>query len=306
MFNFFPVKEKGVKLIPLSDLHTGGSTALFPYFNGEDLGFPPHKKMTGEAGGWKFKHGVYTPNAKQYAMFRHFTKCAEQIATERNGRRFVVVEHGDATDGKHHNTLQLATHNIGEQNAVHVWLMQYFLHKIGFDKNKGDLLYIGQGTEAHDGDEEDAISEALGAETLPNGDSVFDFLPLEINGRLVWIQHQGAPAGRGITEGNALHNYMRNIYFTCLEDKRRLPDVIISGHYHRNVYDTFTRKEHTIHGIIVPPWQLKTRFGYRVAAAELDNIGLRVVDISSPVNGKGAIDVNEPILLQSRDEVVRI
>lgn len=302
MFNFFPVKEKGVKLIPLSDLHTGGSTALFPYFNGEDLGFPPHKKMTGENGGWKFKHGVYTPNAKQYAMFKHFTKCAEQIASERNGRRFVVVENGDAIDGVHHLTPQLATRNVGEQAAVHIWLMQYFLHKIGFDKNKGDLLYIGQGTEAHDGDEEDSITESLGAEMLPEGDEVFDFLSMDILSNRFWFLHQGAGAGRGLSTGNALHNWMKNQYFDCLEEGRTIPAVVISGHYHKSVYTTFTRRDKTMHGIILPPFQLKTRFGYRVAAAELEGVGIRTIDI----DGYQDIKINKAMLLQSRDEVVRI
>ena len=299
-FSLFRKEEKGVKVIPLSDFHTGGSTALFPYYNGEDLGFPPHKKMTGENGGWKFKHGTYMPSAKQYAMFKHFTACAENIKNERGNNRFVVVSNGDGIDGKHHGTLQLATHNIGEQINVHVWLMQYFLSKIGFDKQKGDLLFSGQGTEAHDGDEEDSIAETLGAETLPNGDSVYDFLPLDINGRLFWFLHEGASAGRGLNEGNALHNYMRNVYFSCLEDGRRIPDVIISGHYHRNVYDTFTRKDRTIHGIILSPWQLKTRFGHRVAAAELDSIGARTIDVSA----KSEIKVNAPMLLGGRDEIV--
>lgn len=299
MFNLFH-KNKGVKVIPLSDMHTGGTTALFPYYNGDDLGFPPHPKMTGKNGGWKFKHITYEPSAKQYQLFRHFTKCAESI--QRDGKRFIVVGMGDATDGDHHDTRQLATKNITEQNTVHVWLMRYFLHKIGFDKNKGDLLYIGQGTEAHDGDEEDSIAQQLGAELLPNGDEVFDFAPMDVNGKRFWFQHQGAAAGRGLSEGNALHNYMKNIYFTCLEDKRVMPDVIISGHYHRNVYDTFTRRERTMHGIILPPWQLKTRFGYRVAAAELDSIGMRTIDVSEA----GEIKVNSPILQKTTDDVITI
>ena len=258
--------------------------------------------MTGEAGGWKFKHGIYTPNAKQYAMFKHFTKCAEQIATERNGRRFVVVENGDAIDGVHHLTPQLATKNIGEQGAVHIWLMQYFLHKIGFDKNKGDLLYIGQGTEAHDGDEEDTMAQALGAEMMPNGDDTFDFLPMDILNNRFWFLHQGAGAGRGLSKGNALHNWMKSKYFECLEEERVIPSVVISGHYHNSVYTTFTRKDRTMHGIILPPFQLKTRFGYRVAAAELEGVGIRTIDI----DGYQDIKINKAMLLQSRDEVVRI
>lgn len=295
-------QAKKVKLIPLADLHSGGGTALFPYYNGTDIGYPPHKDMTGENGAWRFKHGTFMPSAKQYQMFQHFAKCADEIAKFRDDFRFIIVESGDSIDGKHHETPQLATRLVSEQVQVHVWLMRFFMARIGFDKNKGDLLYVGQGTEAHDMDDEDTIAEALGAELLPNGDDTFDFMPMDINGARFWFLHQGATAGRGFSTGNALHNYLRNSYWSCLEDGRRVPDCIISGHYHHDTYDTFTRRDRTMHGIILPPFQLKTRFGYRVAAAELDGVGIRTVDIDAD----GGIKVNKPMLLKSQDEVVTV
>lgn len=294
--------KKKVRVIPLSDFHTGGTTALFPFYNGDDIGFQPHRKMTGENGGWQFKHRTFMPSAKQIEMFRHFTKCAEQIKASRTDERFVVVQAGDAIDGKHHDSQQLVTGNIGEQVDVHIWLMEYFLHKIGFDKNKGDLLFYGQGTEAHDSDEEDRISRDLGAEQLPNGDDVFDFLPMDINGARFWFLHQGASAGKGVQSGQALYNWMKNQYFACLEDARTIPSVCISGHFHSSVYTTYTRKDRTIHGIILPPFQLKTRFGFRVASAELDGVGIRTVDVGS----NGEIKVNPAMLLRGKDEVVTI
>ncbi len=293
-------KKKDVKLIPIADLHTGGSTALFPYFNGDDLGFPPHPKMTGENGAWRFKQRTYMPTAKQYLLFKHFTKCAETIGQDRGNKRFVVVETGDSIDGEHHHTLQLATQNIGEQVAVHVWLMKYFLHKIGFDKNKGDLLYIGDGTEIHTGDEEDLIAQELGAELLPNGDDTFDFMTMDIMEKRFWFLHQGASAGKGLTKGSALHNWMRNQYFDCLELGRVIPDCVISGHFHRNVHDIFSRNDRDMHGIILPPWQLKTRFSYRVAAAEMEEVGIRTIDIGKDIK------VNKPILMRLEDDVVKI
>jgi hypothetical protein len=294
-------KPKDIKLIPLADMHTGGTTALFPYYDGTDTTYPPHQNMTGD-GGWKFKNRIYSPTGKQYQMFQHFKKCAEQIALERNKYRFIIVETGDSTDGEHHYTDQLATKNISEQNQVHVWLMEYFMAKIGFDKNKGDLLYIGAGTEVHTGDEEDIISVELAAEQLPNGANTFDFMSMDIYGRRFWFLHQGASAGRGFNSGNALYNWLRNQYFTCLESGRVMADCVISGHYHQSVHSVFSRMDREIHGVILPPFQLKTRFGYRVAAAELEGVGIRTIDIS----GDGVIKVNKPMLLQSQDDVVTI
>jgi len=292
--------KKSVKLIPISDPHVGGTTGLFPYYDGTDLGFEPHKRMTGNNGEWRFANKPYMPSAKQYAVWQQFKKCGELIALERDKYRFVVVLGGDIIDGNHHHSHQLATPNISEQSTVAIWIFKYFKHLIGFDKNLGDMLYVGQGTEVHDGDEENTIADELGAEILPDGQDTFDFMPMDINGSRFWFLHQGATAGKGITEGNALHNWMKNQYFTCLEDKRVIPDCVISGHYHKNVYDTFTRKDRTMHGIILPPLQLKTRFGYRVAAAELDSVGIRTIDI----NPIGEIKVNKAMIIQSREDVV--
>lgn len=293
---------KKIKIIPLSDLHSCGSTALFPYYDGRDLGYAPHKNMTGENGAWQFKHQKYMPTGKQYLMFQQFTKCAEQIAQDRAEYKFIVVENGDGIDGKHHETPQLATRQISEQVDVHVWLMEYFLAKIGFDRTLGDALYIGAGTECHDGDEEDNIAERLKADTLPNGDDAFDFLPMDANGNRCWFLHQGASAGKGFSSGNALHNWMKNKYWECLEEGRKLPDLVFSGHYHKSVYDTFTRRDKTIHGIILPPFQLKTRFGNKIAAAELEEVGIRTVDIDEA----GNIKVNKAMTIKTSDEVVTV
>jgi hypothetical protein len=295
-------KPKDVKLIPLADFHSGGSTALFPYYDGTDLGFPPHRNMTGRNGGWKFRHMIYEPSGKQLAMFRHLTKCAEQIAESRNDNRFIIVQTGDSIEGTHHHTPQLATRQLSEQVAIHVWLMKYFMFKIGFDKNKGDLLFVGDGTEIHDADEEGTLAQQLDAELLPDGSETFDFLPMDINSKRFWFLHQGAGAGKGISSGEALRNWIKNQYFSCLEEKRVIPDCVISGHFHRSVHTSYSRLDREIHGVILPPFQLKTRFGYRVAAAELEGVGIRTIDISED----GVIKVNKPMLLQSQDDVVTI
>ena len=95
---------------------------------------------------------------------------------------------------------------------------------------------------------------------------------------------------------------MKIQYFDLLEEGHNIPAVVISGHYHKSVYTTFTRRDKSMHGIILPPFQLKTRFGYRVAAAELEGVGIRTIDI----DGYQDIKINKAMLLQSRDEVVKI
>jgi hypothetical protein len=207
---------------------------------------------------------------------------------------------GDMIDGVHHHTLQLATHDMDEQMEVHVHLMRRFMTRTKFDKSRGDKFYVLSGTETHTADKEDYIAKELQAENNPEGTEIFDFLPLEINGKLSWFLHQGAGPGKGANIGNSLVAWMRNKYFELLEAGQRIPDLIVSGHYHVPVYTTFTRNYKTMHGVICPSMQLKTRFGYKVAAAERENTGVTTIDI--PANGE--IKVNRPYLMTVKENMM--
>jgi hypothetical protein len=285
-----PAPKRKVTLLPISDTHSGGSTALFPHYNELQNGY------------WQFKHTRYTPSGKQCDMAKHFDYCADRILEKRDGNQLVIVSNGDMIDGAHHNTLQLATHNLDEQMDVYIWLMQRFFKRVGFDKSKGDKFYVVSGTETHTAEKEDLIAKELGAEQNPDGGDLFDFLPLDINGKLFWFLHQGAGPGKGANMGNALHNWMRNKYFELMEANERIPDGVIMGHYHVPLYDTYTRNHKTMHGWILPSFQLKTRFGYKVAAAELERIGIYSIDVSA----NGEIIASPPMVMAQRNNTVYV
>lgn len=289
-------------ILPISDLHACSTTAVFPYWYGQDLPIEPHRNMRDD-GTWKFKHQIYTPNYKQIKLFKLFTEAAKQAAEARKGKRLIFIGNGDMNDGKHHQTQQIATSNIREQISVASWLIKYFLAIAGFDYDKGDRAFILQGTEAHDGDDEDGIAESIKAEKLPSGDDVSDFLQIDINNRLIWCLHQGAGVGKGLNKGNALRNWMKNKYIERLEDGKRVPDIVMSGHYHDPWYEPFYRNGRIItHGLILPPWQLKTRFGYRVAAAEIEKVGISTIDIKQD----GKITVHPHLYKKIDEEVVKL
>lgn len=132
-------KNCNTLLVCPSDMHSGGSTALFPHYNQLKNGF------------WQFKHTRYTPSGKQCDLANHWDECADKTATARQGKRLIIVGMGDMIDGSHHHTLQLATHNVDEQKDVHVWLMQRFMNCVGFDRSRGDKFYVLSGTEVHTG-----------------------------------------------------------------------------------------------------------------------------------------------------------
>jgi len=293
---------KDAYILPISDLHACSTTAVFPYWYGQDLPIEPHENMRVD-GTWKFKHNIYTPTYKQIKLFHLFTEAAERAAEARKGKRLVFLGNGDMYDGTHHGTHQIATSNLREQVSVASWLLKYFLAIVGFDHEKGDRAFVLQGTESHDGDDEDGIAEAIKAEKLPSGDDVADFLQVEINNRLIWCLHQGAGVGKGANKGNALRNWMKNKYIERLEQGKRVPDVVMSGHYHDPWYEPLARMGRIVmHGLILPPWQLKTRFGYRVAAAEIERVGISALDISQD----GNITVHPHLYKEIEEEVVRL
>lgn len=297
-----PEPPKDAYILPISDLHACSTTAVFPYWYGQELPIEPHPNMR-EDGTWKFKHNIYTPTYKQIKLFQLFTDAAKQAAEARKGKRLIFLGNGDMNDGTHHGTQQIATSNTREQISVASWLLRYFLAIAGFDRENGDRAFILQGTEAHDGDDEDGIAEAIQAEKLPSGDDVADFLQVEINNRLIWCLHQGAGVGKGVNKGNALRSWMKNKYVERLEEGKRVPDVVMSGHYHDPWYEPFARRGRIVtHGLILPPWQLKTRFGYRVAAAEIERVGISTLDIRQD----GEITVHPHLYKEMEEEVVRL
>ena len=262
---------KNAIICPISDTHSGGSTALFP----PDIRY--------------FKHGNHTPFSFQKRIFEHWMKCAKALRKARARKKLIVVHNGDALEGSHHNTPQTVTILPNEQIALHVELMKAFLTEAGF--KAGDELYYVTGTETHVGDNEDDIGRIMQA--VPNGSvHAFDELELDVNGNLVLFAHQGPGTGRGINQGNAIRNYLRDLFVERMEEKQRPPDFVVFSHRHKPYYSNYVARMdadyHVLHGMITPSFQAKTRFGYKVAALQQNKIGLQWFEIT------GAGDIIAP------------
>lgn len=235
-------------------------------------------------------------------MYRHFTKCAEYARDRRKGNRLIVVHDGDAIDGNHHGSLQAVTFDPAEQAEVHIELMDTFLRTANFT-SKTDRLFYVSGTETHVGDGENGIAADLEAE----GGKVFDHLELEINGRLIWFVHHGPKRGKGALEGNALRNYLRDTYWDAKKINVQPPDMIVTGHVHTATYNNYVIREkdsyRIIHGVICPSFQAKTRFTYKVAPIERNEIGCVFIEIGA----SGAISVPAFLLQETKgSETVKL
>ena len=259
------IQRKNTIVVSLSDMHSGGSTALFPpYF-------------------MQFKHGNHTPTDFQKMLFKHYEKSISAVKEARKGKRLIVVHNGDAIDGVHHSSLEIVTKLKTEQIQIHIELMDMLLKEAGFNKKRGDRLYYTVGTECHTNDNEDIIGKDLGAEM--NGDLyAFDNLKLSLNDREIWFTHHGTSAGKGANKGNAQRNWLKNVFFDSLEEHIYPPDMIVSSHTYVANYGSYIGRIkdrwHTLRGIITPSWQMKTRFARRVAALSKNEVGLWYFEIT--------------------------
>lgn len=245
-------------IVPLSDFHSGSNYALFP------------DRF------WEGKNGNnHTPTARQKLIHEQFVKFTDLIAAERKGKRIVTVIDGDAVEGCHHNNVDVCTRDINDQADLHVELINAYKKRVKWQR--GDKLYYVLGTETHVSDVEHEIAEQVGAEQLPDGGYVANHLELTVNSRTLWFVHEGKRAGTGANEGNGLRNWLRDIYFDSLKARTFPPDVVYSGHVHQPTYNTYIANDdmtfRVLHGVVLPSWQCKTRYAYKVAPVARNHIG---------------------------------
>lgn len=247
-------------LAVLSDMHTGGSTALFP---------PTGYKGKGD------DDNHISPNEKQKEIHPTFARFGGEVGKARKGRRLIVVCLGDSIDGFHHGSLQESLFKINDQCAAHLMLMREFMKRAGF--KKGDELYYVRGTEAHVGDTEDDTAAEIGAVKSETGRHVHEVLELNINGVLNVFAHHGKQRGSGQNEGNALRNFLRDIRSDRKKDGLPRIDVLWSGHTHGHTWATHIERDganfHEMHGIICPSWQAKTRWALGKVPMAVNSVG---------------------------------
>ena len=285
------VLRKRITLLPFADMHTGGTTALHPN----------KRKIRGkyerleDIGGWNYADRPnFQLDSRQLGIWNHLEKCLNWAAELRKDTQLVLVSDGDALDGNHHNTSQLVTRDEAEMMDTHEELMGYIQDRLDFDK--GDGLYYVFGTDAHTRNHENLVAQRLNAYQYPNGRYCSNFLELHLNGAKVWIYHQGVSAGDYPTRGEGLTRQLKKIWYKCKIEGIVPPDLVLTAHTHDPVYSTYTQDWKTIHGIILPSWQEKTRYALDKMPLSLNKIGLQAIQISE--NGE-ILPIKEPMLMTS-------
>lgn len=231
------------------------------------------------------KNGNISPTRIQRKIWYEFERYAARVKELRQGCRLIVVHNGDATEGTHHQTHQVSTNIPDEMERMHLDAMEYFLNEVGHTPEAGDKLFYVEGTEAHVRkamQAENRIAKDLGAvppvkPTVGSNDGWFVWpeLPLLVNGVYFHIAHH-PPVGKGRkfqTEPNALRSHLVDLYIKSIEFKRPLPRYWLRSHKHSYVEASHRGRHGRIDGFILPAWQAKTEFVYRIGIDEPASVG---------------------------------
>ncbi len=250
-----------------------------------------------EAGGWYYKNNPhYYLNSKQVRMWRHYENGVKTAAQLRESKKcdLLIIVMGDAIDGDHHSTHQLTTRNEPEQMMAHVSMMEWTLEKFGFDRSHDKLVYI-EGTESHTRDNEEVIAQMLPAEKYADGASCTPFLEVDLQGNLMWFYHHGAAAGYSYSTGMGLYNYVKQIYIDRKMNDLRPPNFVMTADKHKVDHQIYKHNNKEIHGLILPPFQDKTRFTNKIprVIVQATRVGFSPVIVED-----GKINALAPYLLE--------
>ena len=258
-------------LVSLADTHCGSKTGLMPDGN--------YQKIDG---------GTEAPTNTQKLLWGQWKESWDNIAKLRKNKRLIVVVNGDATDGIHHDAIQIISTNPGDHKNIHIDCMDYGLRLAKF--GKGDLLYYIMGTGSHCGTANsytNDVAEDLGAVPMPDSyDSernkyrryFWDHLPLEINGKIHDYAHEGVSAGRRAwTKENTFRSWIKSNMMERIinGDGNSIPRVYWRAHRHVNIESEIVKVGNYIcEGIILPSFQAKTQYANKKFSTDISDIGM--------------------------------
>ena len=282
---------KPLFILPIADPHIGSTAGLHPNYikRGNEW------VTVDEAGGWYYTNNPhYYLHSKQVRIWKHYEAGIKSLAEIRKQKDcdMLIIVMGDAIDGDHHATHQLTTKNEPEQIEAFVSLMNWTLETVGFQAGR-DKLVIIEGTESHTRDNEEVIGQRLPAEKFKGGASCTAFLEMDIHGKLFWFYHHGVHSGYSYNRGQGLYNYLKQIYIDRRMTGKRPPNFVMTADKHDREKQIYSNDGHELTGLILPPFQDKTRFTHKLPRAIVNTTK---VGFSPVMVEDGRIEVLPPYL----------
>lgn len=248
----------------INDTHTGSALAPFP----------------GDA--WELADGnCLMPNAWQQTLGAHWEECWRLVGAARRRSRLIIWHVGDATEGVHHDMMQIHSNLAEEQERMHLALMRQALALAHFNPRTDSLTYFC-GTPAH-GDVERIARELLDADK-EDGRLATPYLLASVNGCLFDVAHEGFSEGtREWTRDNTMRAYLTSRYLSSLKHGRPMPRYVLRAHRHRwRVADVRDDDGRIIsEGMLLPAWKLRDAYIYRKYPEGISQVGMVVFEVEA-------------------------
>lgn len=224
-----------------------------------------------------YNGGTYRASRPQMWLRSRFLAFRDEVgeAQQRNGGRVIVILNGELADDNKHSKYDLVEQHPDGQMSVAIDALSPLLELL--DKERGDLIYVTRGTEAHSGPGswmDNAIGRDIGAvcahdEKAADGARTqihsFYTLMLSIDGvRVKGAHHPPLGPGRLPWTSNLYASRVAShVYLSAAKSKEPPPDIYFCGHYHvpGDSYDAWPTR-----ALALPSWQLATSFSYRLGA----------------------------------------
>jgi hypothetical protein len=238
-------KREPVGVVVISDLHIGGSTALWP---------PDGKLSSGNTVG-------FGSNRHQEWLWSIWQNTIKTVKEHFGKDPWVLVLNGDLVDGIHHANKEVTA-------AIEADHMEAAIEVIRPLHELAQTTRVVRGTECHVKDFESVIAKQLGAEFAG------DKLLFEVHGTLIDVKHHMPTSSRAYLEAGPLSIVMGNALQNYLRVRHRPPRVFLRGHRHvGGVYSDGTSAI-----VSTGAYQLLTRWAFKVVPDSICRPAFAILD----------------------------
>lgn len=271
-----------IAIVAIADTHIGSMTGLCPP---DGIRLDNGARMTqgrGQALVWEY--------------WQHFWN--EYVPAAAKGcKKRIIVHNGDIIDGNHHGAVDIAP-NVQTQEAAAIELFAPLVKKF-------DAAYFVRGTEAHGGIGEtstERIARALGGQQSAEGNFSDFEVVLDANGGLFQFAHHISTTSSSAYETSALMREINEAGRDRMQNGAQVYDLMVRAHRHRYTYAQSLFRDKVSGCLVLPAWQLKTPFVYRIDRVKISHIGGCVI----LVNDDGSWEIKSKIYHMPAKEAVKL
>lgn len=239
-------------IVAIGDLHAGSTLGLCPPNLPLDDG------------------GTYVPSPVQRALYAQWQLFwTDFVPSVTGGEPYALIVNGDITEGKHHESVQNTTDNLGIHARAAIELLEE-------PRNNARQCWIVRGTRAHVGPAaglEEAIAQALRTDTDDKTVRSHWELWGEWGPTVVHACHHIGTTTSTAYELSALSRELAANLSEAAQWGFRPADLLIRSHRHRCSWGGFPTERGDAEVVVLPAWQLHTEYAWKSHSLRLPQIG---------------------------------